>query len=105
MTWEVRALIDTGCTKFLISQVVAAKLGVQVRELPKPMRFKQGDGFLLGAVPDTHVTELVRLELGQHWEVIQFTIVLTTMTESVIWDWPGWISEPTQYGGKVGIGI
>lgn len=53
---EYGALIDSGCTRCLISQVVAAELGIQVREMPKPMKFKQVDGSLLPP-PATHIME------------------------------------------------
>lgn len=42
-----RALIDSGYTQCLVSQVVAITLGCQVREMAKPIRFKQVDGSLL----------------------------------------------------------
>lgn len=39
----VKALIDSGCTRCLISQVTVQKLGLQVRKLRKPMKFEQVD--------------------------------------------------------------
>lgn len=45
---EYGALINTRCTRCLISRVVAVDLGLQVRELNKPIKFEQVDGFLLG---------------------------------------------------------
>lgn len=76
-------LIDLGCTWCLISQVVIANLGIWMKDMPRPVRFEQVDGSLLGVAPATHVAEPVSLEMGQHWEVIWFIVVLK-MTETII---------------------
>lgn len=80
---EYDALIDTGCTQCLISEVVVKKVGIRVRPLRKPVWFKQVDGSLLGGVPATFITEPVQMELGEHWEVIRF-VVVPSMMEAVI---------------------
>ncbi|XP_039215403.1 uncharacterized protein LOC120315311 [Crotalus tigris] len=78
-----QALIDTGCTRCLISRKVAVESGFRIYKLTQPIRFEQVDGSLLGGVPATHVTERVRMDLGEHWEVLRF-IVVPIMTEAVI---------------------
>lgn len=55
------ALIDLGCTWCLISQAVATDLGTRVKALAKHVRFEQV----------LYWTELVRLDMAQHWEMIQ----------------------------------
>ncbi|XP_039178262.1 uncharacterized protein LOC120298525 [Crotalus tigris] len=78
-----QALIDTGCTRCLMSRKVAVDSGFRIYPLPQPIRFEQVDGSLLGGVPATHVTEQVRMDLGDHWEVLRF-IVIPITTETVI---------------------
>ncbi|KAK9401814.1 hypothetical protein NXF25_010170 [Crotalus adamanteus] len=78
-----QALIDTGCTRCLISRKVAVESGFRIYKLTQPIGFEQVDGSLLGGVPATHVTERVRMDLGEHWEVLRF-IVVPIMTEAVI---------------------
>lgn len=80
---EQSALIDSGCTQCLIRQSVVDNLAIWVRTLQTPIRFEQMDGSILGGVPATHVTELVRLEIGEHWEYIRF-VVVDTMIEPLI---------------------
>lgn len=41
------------------------------------------DGSLLRGAPATHITEPMKMELAQHWELIRF-IIVQTMTVSVI---------------------
>lgn len=62
---------------------VVAELGIRVRQLAIPVRIEQVDGSLLEGAPATLVTEPVRLEMGAHWEVLQF-IMVPSMTEAVI---------------------
>lgn len=80
---KYEALLDTGCTQCLISEVVARNAGIRVRPLRKPVWFEQVDGSLLGGAPATCITEPVWMELGDHWEIIRF-VVVTSMTEAVI---------------------
>ncbi|KAK9397281.1 hypothetical protein NXF25_020642 [Crotalus adamanteus] len=77
------ALLDTGCTRCLISKGVVQQMRIRVARLKSPIRFEQVDGSLLGGVPTTLVTEPVRMDIGGHWELIRF-IVVPTMSESVI---------------------
>lgn len=44
---EYKALIDSGCTRCLISKDVVANVGIRVRRLTNPIRFEQVDGSLL----------------------------------------------------------
>ncbi|XP_039213407.1 uncharacterized protein LOC120314410 [Crotalus tigris] len=81
--WECKALIDTGCTRCLISRELALEHGIHLHRLAQPVRFEQVDGSLLGGAPATHITEAIRLELGAHWETIQF-VVAPAMSEAVI---------------------
>lgn len=64
------ALVDTGCTHCLISAGVSKSLGVELRWLSHPIRFKQMDRSLLGGQPATHVTTEVVLEMGAHGETL-----------------------------------
>lgn len=61
---EVEAVIDTGCTRCLIW------LGIRMRPLAQPICFEQVDGTLIGGAPAKSVTELIRLEMGRHQELI-----------------------------------
>ncbi|KAK9395807.1 RTL1: Retrotransposon-like 1 [Crotalus adamanteus] len=82
-TGEYQALIDSGCTQCLVSKGVVKKVGIRVHRLARPIHFEQVDGSLLGEAPATLVTEPVRLDMGEHWEVLRF-IVVPSMTEEVI---------------------
>ncbi|KAG8147118.1 hypothetical protein E2320_022583, partial [Naja naja] len=68
---KLGALIDSGCTRCLITQAVVHK-------------FEQVDGSILVGTPATHRTEMVRMDMGHHWEKISF-VVVNHMTEAVIW--------------------
>lgn len=59
------------------------ELGFRMTRLHQPIKFEQMDGSTLGGVPTTHVTEPVRLEMGEHWENIRF-IVVERMIEPII---------------------
>ncbi|ETE70037.1 hypothetical protein L345_04156, partial [Ophiophagus hannah] len=72
---ECQVLMDTGCTHCLISVDMANRLGVKTQKLPQPMKFEQMDGFLLGGRRAIHVMERLTLEIGPHWEVLQFIVV------------------------------
>ncbi|KAK9408147.1 hypothetical protein NXF25_006921 [Crotalus adamanteus] len=54
---ECKALIDSGCTRCLISRKVADALGLRLIKLSRPINFEQVDGSLLGGAPVSHVTE------------------------------------------------
>lgn len=64
------ALIDSGCTRCLMCKSVAVELGLRVLTVKIPIKFEQMDGSTLGETPATQVLELVRLEIGEHWEHI-----------------------------------
>lgn len=51
--------------------------------MAKPIRFEQMDGSMLGGALATHITEPVKLEMGEHWELSRF-VVVATMNESLI---------------------
>lgn len=59
------------------------KLGIKTKPLRAPIWFKQVDGSVIGGHPASEVTKELKLEMGQHWELIHF-IVVPKMTESVI---------------------
>lgn len=63
---ECKALIDSGCTRCLMSTAVADSLGVKIRKMLRPLSFEQMDGSLLGGQPATHITERITLEIGPH---------------------------------------
>lgn len=44
------ALIDSGCTRCLMSEAVATSLGVGLQKTARPISFEQIDGSLLGGV-------------------------------------------------------
>ncbi|KAK9402189.1 hypothetical protein NXF25_010545 [Crotalus adamanteus] len=52
-----KALIDSGCTRCLISRKVADALGLRLIKLSRPINFEQVDGSLLGGAPVSQVTE------------------------------------------------
>lgn len=98
------ALIDSGCTRCLICRAVIEELGVCMVKLKKPIKFKQMDSSTLGGAPATHITEPVRLEIGEHQEDIRF-IVVDKMIEPIILGL-AWLDkwEPTSWwegGGSV----
>lgn len=78
------ALIDSGCTRCLMSTAVTTSLGVGLQKLSRPIRFEQMDSSLLGGQPATHVMERVVLEIGTHREVLQFVVVLRITVEVVL---------------------
>lgn len=80
---ECTALIDSGCTRSLMSAAVATSLGVGLKKLSQPICFEQMDSSLLGGQPATHVTEWVILEIGPHQEVIRFMVV-PGITEEIV---------------------
>lgn len=59
------------------------RLGLHVRKLRKPMKFKQVDDTLIGGKAASHLTEPVKLGLGNHQEIIRF-MVTTNMAEEMI---------------------
>lgn len=82
-TVQQGALIDTGCTRCLMKQSLAEILGPCIMYLQTPITFKQMNDSVLGGQPSIRVTELVHLEIGQHWELICF-VVVETMIEPLI---------------------
>ncbi|KAK9395714.1 hypothetical protein NXF25_019075 [Crotalus adamanteus] len=81
---EFQALIGLGCTRCLVSRGVVKKLGIKVYRLAHPIRFEQVDGSLLGGVPATVVTELVMLDMNDHWEMLRFIVVPSMMEDIII---------------------
>lgn len=77
------ALLDSGCTRCLISPQMIERLGVGLRKLKWHMAFSQLDGLITGRVPATCLTKLVKIKVGAHLETIQFIVVLG-MTEPMI---------------------
>lgn len=55
-------LLDSGCTKFLISPQVVEKLGMRLRKLESPMAFSHVDGSIVGGTSATYLTEPVELK-------------------------------------------
>lgn len=74
---------DTQCPRCLISLPAVQKLGIDTKPLGHPICFGQVDGTLVGIAPATLVMELIRLEMGHHWELIRFVEALK-MTESFL---------------------
>lgn len=54
---ECKALVDSGCTRCLMSAAMANKLGIRMKQLTNPIRFEQMDGSLVGGQPATHITD------------------------------------------------
>uniref|UniRef100_A0A2D4IEP7 Peptidase A2 domain-containing protein n=1 Tax=Micrurus lemniscatus lemniscatus TaxID=129467 RepID=A0A2D4IEP7_MICLE len=69
------ALVDTGCTRCLINQLVVDELKLSVEFMKQPMKFEQVDGSLLGGKPSFTMTVPVKLEIGVHWEILRFIVV------------------------------
>uniref|UniRef100_A0A8C6YHQ4 Uncharacterized protein n=1 Tax=Naja naja TaxID=35670 RepID=A0A8C6YHQ4_NAJNA len=80
---ELEAVIDTGCSRYLIGLPIIEQLGIKTNPLKRPIRFEQVDGTLIGETPATQMTELIKMELGPHRELICF-IVAPKMSESII---------------------
>lgn len=68
------ALIDSGFTRCLIRRSVVDELSIRVVALNMPIRFKQMDGSIMGGAPASHVMELIRVEIGEHWEPLRFIV-------------------------------
>lgn len=80
---DIEAIIDTRCTQCLISLPTVQKLGITTMPLVCLICFEHVDGTLIGGASATLVTELVRLEIGHHWELSRF-VVAPKMMQSVI---------------------
>lgn len=65
----------------LIRLTTIQKLGISMMPLAHPICFEQVDGTLIGGAPATLIIEPVRLEMGHHWELLQF-VVVSRMTVS-----------------------
>lgn len=70
----VKALIDLGRTRCLISQAAVHRLGLHARKLKNPVKFEQVDGTLIGGKAASHLMEPVELVLGDHQETIRFMV-------------------------------
>lgn len=64
----------------------------------QPIRFEQMDGSMLGGKPVTHITEPIKLEIGEHWENLRF-IVVEKMIESIILGMAGQVGTHHMVGG------
>lgn len=71
---EVDTIIDTGCTRCLIKLPTVLKMGIRTKTMTQPIRFEQVDGSLMGGGSSTLLTEPVKLEMGQHRELIRFVV-------------------------------
>lgn len=56
-------LLDSGCTRCLVSPSVVEKLGIHLRQLKTSVAFSQLDGTLAGGAPATFVTEPVQMKM------------------------------------------
>lgn len=70
----VKALIDSGCSCYLISQAVVQRLGLHVRKLKKPVKFEQVDGMLIGGKAASHLMKPLQLGLRNHQKTICFMV-------------------------------
>lgn len=77
------ALLDSGCTRCLLSPQVVEKLGMRLRKLQRPMASSQLDRLITGGVPATCLTEPVELKAGSHTETIRF-IAAPGMKEAIV---------------------
>ncbi|KAK9395050.1 Retrotransposon-derived protein PEG10 [Crotalus adamanteus] len=71
---KVKALIDSGCTRCLISPTLVGNLGIPSRRLEQPISFGQLDGSIAGGVPATLATLPIHLSLGNHEEDLTFVV-------------------------------
>uniref|UniRef100_A0A2H6N3G1 Uncharacterized protein n=1 Tax=Micrurus carvalhoi TaxID=3147026 RepID=A0A2H6N3G1_9SAUR len=63
---KVGALIDSGCTRCLVTKAVVDKIGLNLIKLKVPIKFEQVDGSILGGIPATHRTEYIKMVMGEH---------------------------------------
>lgn len=71
-----------------------------MKPLANPICFEQVDGSLIGGAPAILLTEPLRLEMGWHWEMIQF-VVVPKMTKAVILVRHSWTRGAPPSAGKV----
>lgn len=60
------ALLDSGCTRCLVSPGMVEKLGMCLRQLKISIAFSQLDGTLTGGSLATFLTEPMELKIGPH---------------------------------------
>lgn len=71
----LKSLLDSGCTKCLISPNLVGKLWVCLRRLKNPISFCQLGGSVAGGIPATFTTEPMDLTMGHHSKTLTFIVV------------------------------
>lgn len=75
---HLKAILDSGCTRCVISPEVVKKLGL--RRLKIPIAFCQLHGSVAGEGPAHFVTKLVEMGIGSHTETLSFIMVPGMLT-------------------------
>lgn len=52
----VKALIDSSCTRCLVSLQMVGNLGLRVWNLHQPLKFEQVDGSMIGRLPASYLS-------------------------------------------------
>ncbi|XP_058041925.1 uncharacterized protein LOC131199783 [Ahaetulla prasina] len=71
---EMLALLDSGCTRCMISPELVEKMELKLRTLSKPIAFAQLDGSVAGGGPAHFVTEPIEMIIGDHREILNFIV-------------------------------
>lgn len=71
---SLRALLDSGCTRCLVSPALVEKLRIRPRRLKCPIAFCQLNGSVVGGIPAMFVTEPLEMQMGAHSETLSFIV-------------------------------
>lgn len=71
---RIRALIDSGCARCVISPQVAKEMKLNLKLLKRPLAFCQLDGTMSGGDPAKFITERLELQTGDHVETLKFVV-------------------------------
>lgn len=74
---KIQALLDSGCSRDLISHMLFIGVGLSVVPLKRQLTFEQMERPLMGKYPCDHKTEKLHIGMGQHWETWLFIIAPT----------------------------
>lgn len=73
-TTSLKALLDLGCTRCLVSPALVEKFGIRLRRLKTQIAFCQLDGSVAGGIPATFTTVSLEMTMGSHSETLSFTV-------------------------------
>lgn len=69
---RLKALLDSGCTRCLISPTLVGKLGVHLKRPKNPIAFCQLDGSIVGGIPAMFDIEPLELAMRNHTKTLIF---------------------------------